>query len=124
MTVPALYTDKTLATGVVTEKISATPGDLEALLDSSSAQDPNGVLVYRPYFVAGKMLLAKRAHLESAEGAKFVDPRASAQEFILLQRNLDKVYNLDVPKGMEAILEKPYSTRAQPSGTIDTNGRW
>lgn len=119
----ALYKDLTQSANLVTEKTGLTPSDLNTLLSVSAGTDEGGATVYRPYFVAAKLLSTRRTQLVQAEGATFVDPLSVAAEYLRAQRGIDLSLNLTIPKGSEA-LNASLAPRIGGSGSASNTEAW
>lgn len=124
----ASYIDRGTSASLVTEKTGLAPSDLDALLQvtAGTAVDPDtgeGVTVYRPYYVAAKLLATRRTQLTEAEGVGFVDPLKVAEEYLRLQAALDSAFGLSVPAGTEAVMKTVVGQVAR-SGYVPVIGTW
>ena len=98
-------TDRTACVAVVTEKTGLAPTDLALNLGVSAGTDPSGTTVYRPYYVAARLLSTRKTQLLSGEGASFADPFEVAQQLMRQQLAIDRMLNLTIPSGMRAVLD-------------------
>lgn len=119
----ALYKDLAQSKALVTEKTGLTPSDLDTLLGITAGTDSADAVVYRPYYVAAKLLATRRTQLTQAEGASFVDPMAIAAEYLATQRSIDLALDLEVPSGAEA-LAKSLAPRVGGTGTASNVEAW
>lgn len=97
-------TDLTVCAAFVTEQTGITPTDIKVRLGLSAGTDPAGVTVYRPWFVAARILANRKIQLLGARGADFVDPLLIAEELMRTQAGIDLRLGLTVPPGMEAVM--------------------
>jgi hypothetical protein len=106
------YTDDAVMNSLVLEITGLTePTDLDSLLeDSAGTHTAATVTVYRPYYVAAKLLerALNTKRLQSADGAVFDRPAVTIRGLMRQQAARDKMLAEDhadwvVPDGHEAI---------------------
>lgn len=121
MSVPSLFLDLTQSTSLVTELTGGlTPTDLTARVEASSAKDPEGVVVYRPYYVAARLLSDRPTQIESASGVQFRATKTIMRELYETQAAFDTRYDLDVPQGVQVRSE----SNRPLSSTVVLRGSW
>lgn len=69
----------------------------DELLELTSGLTPGGVTVYRPYYVAARLLRQRRQNLRAGEGATFRRMTAEASDLERLQRQVDEALETTVP---------------------------
>lgn len=104
--IPANFKTSFGAADIVIERVAAEPIDIEETLEVSAGTDAEGTKVFRPYYVAARLLSMRRAQLKQAEGVEFRHPREVAQEYFDYQLAIDRRYELTIPAGMSANVAK------------------
>lgn len=101
------YTDLTAMSTLVTELAGTTPTDLDSLLTDSAGKHTNDtVTIYRPYYVAARILdrQANTTRLREARGARFDPPAVRIhalrkQQATFDEAMLDDEADYEVPPG-------------------------
>lgn len=116
----AAYTDLTDATSfvvqltgvqgrgaIIQQKLNDSMGKLTTSKAIAGTTYPANTPIYRPYFVAAKILQQNRADvtLKSADGATFTNLEGMIQSLMDEQLRLDQSLNLEVPPGFAAVLD-------------------
>lgn len=116
----AAYTDLTDATAfvvqltsvqgrgaIIQQKLRDSAGKLKGGRDIDGTQYASGTTIYRPYWVAAKLLQQNRPDqvLTGADGASFSNLVTMIQSMMDEQLRLDQSLGLEIPSGFAAVLD-------------------
>ena len=75
----------------------------DELLEITSGTTPAGITVYRPYYVAARLLRQRRQNLRAGDGAEFRRMTAEASDLENLQRQVDETQETTVPSAFALV---------------------